>query len=93
MEIPTLITFARNDDLLFFEKSLVFFLGNYKISLVSRLSSLVFLLYLQNDTVQTTVFEENKSSAVSCIGTAFIDSVGGSKLHYPLCRIASVIAR
>ena len=41
MEIPTLITFARNDELLFFE-----------ISLVSRLSSLVFLLSLQKEKSQ-----------------------------------------
>ncbi len=81
MEIRTLITFARNDDLLFFEISLVF-----------RLSSLVFLLYLRNDTVQTTVFKENKSSAVSCIGAAFIASMGGCELHHPLLWSATAIA-
>ena len=82
MEIPTLITFARNDDLLFFENSLVF-----------RLLSLVFLLYLRNDTVQTTVSKEDKGGIVYCISVAFVASVGGSKLHYTLCWVASADAR
>ena len=81
MEIPTLITFARNDVLLFFENSLVF-----------RLLSLVFLLYLRNDTVQTTVFKEDKGGVVFCLGIAFVASVGGSKLYYPLCRTTSATA-
>ncbi len=81
MEIPTLITFARNDGLLFFEISLVF-----------RLSSLVFLLSLRNDTVQTTVSKEDKGGIVYCISVAFVASVGGSKLYYPLFRTTSATA-
>lgn len=81
MEIPTLITFARNNDLLFFEISLVF-----------RLSSFVFLLYLHYDSIQTTVFKEDKCSVVSCISIALVNSVGGGKLYHPICRLVATIA-